>query len=138
MLAGCVHLPFWHRKRPEPPAEEPLRIGRVALVNEAERFALIEATLAQAPAAGTKLQTYTGTSVSAELRATGVRRRPFLVADLVSGMPVKGDLVMQPVREAEQKPTEAPKPGTPESQPPPPAPKPKSWWPRWLSFRVGK
>ena len=78
----------------------PLAIGRVALVNVEERFALIEANLAQSPGLGTALRAYTGNAVSAELRATGVRRRPFLVADLVSGMPAKGDLVVQPLSEA--------------------------------------
>jgi hypothetical protein len=110
----------------------PLAIGRVSLVNEEERFALIEANLAQSPPPGTILRTYRGNETSAELRATGVRRRPFLVADLVSGMPGKDELVVQDAGVVAQK----AKPAGPEpaSEPAPVTP-PR--WKRWLGFLRG-
>ncbi len=111
----------------------PLAIGRVSLVNVEGRFALIEATMAQSPGTGTVLRSYTGNAVSSELRVTGVRRRPFLVADLVSGMPVKGDLVVQPKPEAAASPAATPPPT--ETATPPAIPR----WKRWLGLgRVRK
>jgi hypothetical protein len=103
LLSGCGSMPSVKRKR-RAAAERalaesrraPLTVGRVSLVNEDERFALIETDLPQTPASGTKLRIYRNNAVSAELTATGVGRRPFLVADVVSGNPEKGDVVLQP------------------------------------------
>lgn len=85
------------RRKHEPPRPQSIQLGRVALVDEAQHFALIETATVQAPAVGTVLRVYSGNAVAAEMRATAVRRRPFLVADLVSGQPGKGDVVMQSV-----------------------------------------
>lgn len=135
LVAGCSVIHFGRHRRTPPGEEQALRLGTVALVNEDEHFALIEATLAPSPVAGTLLRTYAGDTVSAELRATGVRRQPFLVADLVSGKPGKGDLVVQPPRAEDNAPPPIPK-AEPASAP---TPAPKHSWTRWLSpFRVGK
>ena len=138
--SGCALLHLGRGQRRKLSDEElaaarraPLAVGRISLVNVDDRFALIEGNLAQAPTSGTLLRAYSGNAVSAELRATGVSRRPFLVADLVSGMPGKGDLVVQPVK------------GTPEAvaatvvkpaEPPAPAVAPR--WKRWLGFFRGR
>jgi hypothetical protein len=136
-LTGCGWL-HWGAVRKRAEAEKavaesrrtPIAVGRVALVNAGEHFALIEANLAQPPAAGTTLRIYSGGAVSVELRATGVRRRPFLVADLVSGMPEKGDLVMQlPANESTPPRATA---VTPAPSPSPAATIPR--WKKWLPF----
>ncbi len=112
----------------------PTPVGRVALVDTRQRFALIESTMAQPPVAGMILRTYEGSAVSAELRATGVRRRPFLVADLVSGTPARGELVVQPgageetPRAIATKQPDAPGGGA-QSGP---------FWKRWLGFFRGR
>ena len=140
LLSGCGWMP-WSGGRRRAAAElavagsrrAALVVGRVSLVNEGERFALIEENMVQAPAAGTMLRIYSGNSLSAELRATGVRRRPFLVADLVSGMPAKGDMVVQPAA-SEVAPPRATA-VAPETAPTPAAP-PR--WKRWLGFFGGR
>ncbi len=140
-LTGCGWL-HWGAAKKRAEAEKalaearrkPVAVGRVSLVNSGERFALIEANLVQPPAAGTTLRIYSsGGAVSAELRATGVRRRPFLVADLVNGMPEKGDMVMQlPAND----PVPTPPPAvTPAATPSPAAP--MTGWRKWLPF-VGR
>lgn len=136
LLVGCGWNP-WAAGRRKAAAQRaldearraPLVVGQVSLVNEDERFALIEGNLVQPPAAGTILRIYSGDAVTAELRATGVRRRPFLVADLVSGTPAKGQLVVQstPVEAA-------PPPATPATPAATAAPKPAPIWKRWLGF----
>ncbi len=139
-LCGCGWTP-WGGARRRAAAQRaeaearraPLVLGRVSLVNEGERFALIEANLAQAPAAGTMLRIYSGSVVSAELRATGVQRRPFLVADLVSGLPAKGDLVVQPSTNETSPPR-----ATAVTPAPAPSPAPASRWPRWSGFFRGR
>lgn len=102
LFSGCT-LTRWGKNR-RIAAEEralvesrraPKPLGRIALVDAQQRFVLIELTM-NPPTAGLTLRSYAGAAVSAELRATSVRRRPFLVADLVSGTPVKGELVVQP------------------------------------------
>ena len=138
LLAGCGWMP-WGRRHAATEKEiagsrrAALVVGRVSLVNAAERFALIEENMVQAPAAGTLLRIYSGSVLSAELRATGVRRRPFLVADFVSGTPAKGDSVVQPMT-AEANPPRATA-VTPEATPSPAAP---PGWKRWLGFFGGR
>jgi hypothetical protein len=94
-IAGCGWMHFGRRRMADAKPAGPLMVGRVSLVNEDERFALIEADLVQPPAAGTMLRIAPASGAPVELRATGVRRRPFFVADLVRGIPAKGDAVIQ-------------------------------------------
>ncbi len=129
VLGGCAFL----RKKKAPPINDtrPLRLGEVALVNEAEHFALIETFSPAPPAVGTILRIYRGDAVSAELRATSVRRKPFLVADLVSGAPARGDEVFQPRDENPQSPRAEPAvaPAAAVAATPPPR---TNRWRRWL------
>jgi len=127
LLGGCALF----RKKAQPVQDtRPFRLGRVALVNESERFALIETDTAAPPAAGTVLRIYRGDAVAGELRATSVRRKPFLVADLITGAPAKGDVVFQPRGESADPPRAAPSADSPT---PPAAPKVPAWR-RWLFF----
>jgi len=122
VLSGCAS-----RKRgPVALDNRPVRLGQVALVNEEERFALIETFSLATPAEGTKLRIYRGDAVSAELRVTTVRRRPFLVADLVTGAPARGDLVFQARSDNEFAPQAEPAAA-------PPAPARPPLWRRWLA-----
>ena len=138
--AGCglLHFTAGRRRGPSEAAlaaarRAPVAVGRVSLVNAEGRFALIEATGVQSPVTGTALRAYTGNVVSAELRATGVRRRPFLVADLVSGLPLKGDLVVQPGKvETPAAPAVTPPPADAPTAADPPR------WRRWLGFFRGR
>jgi len=72
-----------------------LRLGTVMLVNEADGFVLIDSGALPMPAVGVRLVSYTGAAPSAELKASAVRRRPFAVADIASGLPRTGDEVFE-------------------------------------------
>lgn len=81
-------------------ARRPLqRVGVVTLVNEADRFALIDSGSLPTPAEGTHLQSYTGPVASGKLKVSEVRRRPFVVADILDGAPQPGDEVFEAVPE---------------------------------------
>jgi hypothetical protein len=84
---------------PPPPPPTPLLIGSITLVNETGRFVLIDTGLAPAPAAGAVLKSYTGSVASGELESGAARHHPFLIADIKSGAPQKGDHVFfDPIR----------------------------------------
>lgn len=71
------------------------RVGVVTLVNEEDRFVLIDNGSVAPPAIGAKLLSYSGDTPSAELKASAVRRRPFTVADVVNGSPRVGDEIFE-------------------------------------------
>lgn len=73
----------------------PLLIGTVSLVNLDSGFVLIDGGTNPNPLPGAKLKCKTGGVESAELRVSAIRRQPFTIADIVSGVPNKGDLVFQ-------------------------------------------
>ena len=77
------------------PVPTPRRVGTVTLVNETDQFVLIDTATAHEPAAGTALKTFTGEVESGVVTVGSVARRPFVVADIVSGAPRKGDAVFE-------------------------------------------
>lgn len=107
----------------------PHLVGRIALVNESDRFVLIDAASAPATRLGAIWRAYTGDAISAELRATDVRRRPWVIADIVSGEPQKGDTVIQPGADGEGASPRA-EIVSQEAVPQPP-PKRLPFWKRW-------
>ncbi len=73
--------------------QAPQLIGTIALVNEENGFVLINNEAGFNPPLGTVVKARSGAVESAELRLTEIRRRPFLIADIVKGRPQKGDEV---------------------------------------------
>ena len=69
------------------------RLGKILVVKEKLEFVLIDIGTAPAPEAGTKLLAYTDSNPSAELVVSAFQKRPFLIADIVSGEPKVGDAV---------------------------------------------
>ena len=69
------------------------RLGKILVVKEKLEFVLIDIGTAPAPEAGTKLLAYTDSNPSAELAVSAFQKRPFLIADIVSGEPKVGDAV---------------------------------------------
>jgi hypothetical protein len=92
-----LHLLPQQTSKPESkaPAPTPRRVGTVTLVNDADQFVLIDTATAPAPEAGTALKTFTGEVESGVVTVGSVSRRPFVVADIVSGAPRKGDAVFE-------------------------------------------
>jgi hypothetical protein len=87
------------RKRTAAQTPQPARVllvGTVALVNSDSGFVLIDQGQQAAPTSGALLKTYSGGTESAVLVASDVRKRPFIIADIKSGAPQKGDRVFIP------------------------------------------
>jgi hypothetical protein len=68
-------------------------VGTIKLVNPESGFALIDNGLLPTPPQGLALKSYTQQTESAELVSSDVRKRPFIIADIKSGTPLKGDKV---------------------------------------------
>lgn len=73
----------------------PQAIGTVVLVNDLDQFVLIDTGSAPSPPVGMALKTFTGTVESGVVVVGNVQRRPFVVADIVKGTPLKTDTVFQ-------------------------------------------
>jgi hypothetical protein len=74
-------------------APQPLLVGTIALVNVEGSFVLIDNGRHPSPPSGAALRSFTAGAPSGELVATEVRKRPFVIADIRSGSPQKGDRV---------------------------------------------
>jgi hypothetical protein len=99
---GCATLRRWTKRKPKAVPESvansrrPLQlVGVIALVNEADGFVLIDSGSNPTPLTGARLLSYTGPAQSAQLKASVVRRRPFVVADILDGEPRKGDEIFE-------------------------------------------
>ena len=101
LLAACIAaMPgcSTFKRKPKPVvvrAVAPVRVGTITLVNEDVHFVLIDTGMAAAPTVGTALKSFTGENASGVLAVGNVNRRPFVVADIVQGAPMKGDAVFQ-------------------------------------------
>ena len=73
----------------------PRRVGTITLVDDAGRFVLIDTGMAGVPPLGTALRSFSGEAASGVVAVGSVNRRPFVAADIVQGMPKKGDGVFQ-------------------------------------------
>jgi hypothetical protein len=71
------------------------RVGVVTLVDPAQGFVLIDSGSLPSPAEGARLRTYTASVSSGEVQVSAVRRRPFVVADILQGTPRAGDEVFE-------------------------------------------
>ena len=99
LLPGCA---LWHKFHDKRRAAERERIpkpaqliGTITLFNTDSAFALIDDGSRPSPSVGTMVQSRSADGSTAQLRVTEVRKRPFVVADIVSGTPHKGDEVFQ-------------------------------------------
>jgi len=99
---GCAHgsklWPFKSRTPPKATAvrgAHPERVGTILLVNEDERFALVDFGNGDVPDQGTALKVFGDGTETAVLAVGEVRHRPFVAADIVKGMPRKGDVVFR-------------------------------------------
>ena len=96
---GCTVLAhvFKGRKKKDDTRVEratvPERVGEIVLLNDDARFVLVDLDTGNAPDAGTALKVMRQGVEVGVLALGDVRRRPFIVADIVSGTPQKGDLV---------------------------------------------
>jgi hypothetical protein len=97
------------------------RLGKILVVKDKLEFVLVDIGTAPAPAAGTILLAYTAADPSAELAVSSFQKRPYLIADIVSGVPKVGDAVAvkpQPPAVPAQKGKPAPAPALTGDSPP--------------------
>jgi hypothetical protein len=96
-LPGCgvLHWPLWKKRPPRAIAKTSQMIGTVALVSEEPSFVLIDNGSLPAPAVGTVLTIIRPGGTPVEMKVTAIRKPPFVVADIVKGMPKKGEEVFQ-------------------------------------------
>lgn len=99
---GCAALRKLHRSRGDrkkaPPVEAPARpllVGTITLVNEDAHFVLIDVGFSSVPRTGMALKSMSGGVETGVVTVGDVRKRPFAVADIVSGAPKRGDQVFQ-------------------------------------------
>ena len=98
-LPGCAHH---GQKRPpkaqaaRPSKTVPVMVGTVSLVNEEQKFVMIDSGsgASPTPGVGLKIEGPVG-ATPVELLAGDVHHRPFTVADIVSGVPKVGDKVFE-------------------------------------------
>jgi hypothetical protein len=98
---GCASARKREKKeKPAPAPPQPVLVGTISLVNEESKFVLIDAGLLPTPPPELALKTYTKDVESGELLTSRERRRPFIIADIKSGAPQKGDRVFTAVATA--------------------------------------
>lgn len=106
------------------------RLGKILVVKDKLEFVLIDIGTAPAPAAGTILLAYTESNPSAELAVSSFQKRPYLIADIVSGVPRAGDTVaMKPRPPAVSTPKSRPAPAPALAGDSPPKIAPLPWRP---------
>jgi len=75
---------------------QPMIVGEIALVDEAQRFVLVDLdNHLYVPSPGTALQTTNASGEVAHLKASPEQKRPFIAADIIDGDPVVGDQVIK-------------------------------------------
>jgi hypothetical protein len=119
--AGCALFQKKKKEKPVPRVgAQPVFVGTVALVNSESGFALIDNGLLPTPPAGLALTSFTQQAQSAELVASDVQKRPFIIADIKSGTPLKGDKVF--TSKSAPSPSQSANPGVAPAPQLPPAP----------------
>jgi hypothetical protein len=94
---GVGHLRSPEKKAPRATVVRlpPERIGVITLVNEQDRFVLVDVGEKGVPPSGTALKSFREKVETSILTVGDVRRRPFIVGDIVTGAPQKGDEVFK-------------------------------------------
>jgi hypothetical protein len=88
---------LFKKKQPEAPvASAPSWIGTIKVVNQAERYVLIDSKLTVALPPGEILNSVGNDFESGTVRTTADRVHPFFIADIASGNPSVGDRVYSP------------------------------------------
>jgi hypothetical protein len=97
LVAAFSWLPKLSFRRPTPPqAQVPRLIGVIKMVDEDDRFVLIDATTFQGAGPGDLLISIRDQKETANLRMSNLQNPPFLIADIASGNPAPGDRVVKP------------------------------------------
>jgi hypothetical protein len=87
-------------KKTAPPVAAPIQwAGEIRMVNEADRFVLIESTSGLPVIPGEKYHAVLKGRETAVLQMTALKNPPFLIADILRGNPTVGDKIYLPQKE---------------------------------------
>jgi len=104
VFAGCT---LWGQKDPDTPrgkaakaaqrskAHGPRQVGMVTLVNEQQRFVLIDAGTSSPPATGKELKVFRQAAEVGSVTVSAIGRRPFVIGDILRGELRAGDHVYE-------------------------------------------
>lgn len=92
-LLFCTACASSKKKKVEPPAHRV--VGTIVTVNEQNHFVLIDAGTNFPADKGVALKTFSNGKETGVLSVGEQRKPPFVIADIASGSPQKGDQVMQ-------------------------------------------
>lgn len=91
LLGGCALL--GKKKPPVPEATLPAWVGRIVMVDDAHRFALVDTGAPLRVGAGTRLLSFREQRRTALLSTTEEIRPPYLAVEIMEGLPSIGDQV---------------------------------------------
>jgi hypothetical protein len=96
-LCLCAGAACASRKpKPQGPPQPTHRlVGTIVMVNEEQKFVLIDTDTAEASEDGTALKSFSNGAETGVLTVSPEHRPPFMIADIVSGTPQKGDQVFE-------------------------------------------
>jgi hypothetical protein len=93
MSSGCAVA---HHRAITSAAPGPVVVGEVAVVDEEERFVLIDlGSNLSVPPPGAALWTKNAKGLTSHLRASSEQKRPFIAADILDDTPAVGDEVLR-------------------------------------------
>ncbi len=99
VAAGCATKPAKGRKNAAPQktasAPEHRLVGTIVMVNTQQNFVLIDTDTAAPAEDGTALKSFSNGTETGVLAVSPQHRPPFMIADIVSGSPQKGDQVFE-------------------------------------------
>ena len=107
LCTGCASNAAKSRKKkqqlsgdPSSPAQSQQQaqhrlVGTIVSVNEEQHFVLIDTESSYAAPVGAALKSFTDGNETAVLTVSPEAKPPFMIADIVSGAPQKGDQVFQ-------------------------------------------
>jgi hypothetical protein len=83
---------WWPKKKPGPPVAAPLQTAAVvSFVNLPANFVILESPSATSQEEGTVLSSLEDGRIKATIRVTPDRRPPFIIAEIIEGVPERGD-----------------------------------------------
>ena len=90
LFPGCALLKKLRGREAPTQRTRPVQlIGKVVLVNTEGNFVLIDNGQNPSPGLGAVVQCRMSDGTVAELQVTEIRKRPFVIADVLSGVPLK-------------------------------------------------
>lgn len=99
LISGCGTVSM-EATKPDPASERPVHVGWIGSVNDNGRFVLVETIGGKAGERGKQWFAKNANGETSELLVGGESRRPFTVANILTGNPTVGDQVYERIAPA--------------------------------------